>query len=542
MKIILIFFLFLLTISIASASSMNFLTKGFADTLYCKVNGNCTLETINAGNGIFENLTVFGGYFNTTVTNYDVTGNMDVNGNLTVHGEITNITSLIISGNITGDLIPALYGVDNLGSAAKVWAYIYGDGIYGYAVDTHLFAAESYFSDSFAGQWGTAADDDMTFKDDITVYGNADFNDNNGIILGTGHDSKLYYNATHLIIDAQQVGTSDMVLSARYIGIETGTPDSKIHMLGTSAATSSFKIERQSADFYGGYQWFQKGRAGGAAANDNDLTGGLIYSMYNSVPEQFDGAAIVGIVEDNTATTEGIGIKLWTTDDGTDWSFSNTPTMYLTGVGNVGIGGTPAVDKKFHVYGTNPGAPAIQFQNVNGHKWHMGGWTTADKFSITETDVEDWLNMDAVADVITMYKDTNIAGQLIITDGSYPVIRGKRTTTATNNVGSVGDFLRTTSNNMVDGFGVEFSFAIEDSSDIISSIASVSAERSGADNTGLLGFNVWKSGVKQSNLMTIDYNGSVTVTGNINISGNIKVDGCIQYNCTGGCITLGTCI
>jgi len=30
--------------------------------------------------------------------------------------------------------------------------------------------------------------------------------------------------------------------------------------------------------------------------------------------------------------------------------------------------------------------------------------------------------------------------------------------------------------------------------------------------------------------------------GNLNVSGNIYVDGCIQYNCSGGCITLGTCI
>ena len=36
--------------------------------------------------------------------------------------------------------------------------------------------------------------------------------------------------------------------------------------------------------------------------------------------------------------------------------------------------------------------------------------------------------------------------------------------------------------------------------------------------------------------------GNTIIKGNLNITKNIEVQGCIRYNCSGGCITLGTCI
>jgi hypothetical protein len=46
----------------------------------------------------------------------------------------------------------------------------------------------------------------------------------------------------------------------------------------------------------------------------------------------------------------------------------------------------------------------------------------------------------------------------------------------------------------------------------------------------------------ESDLNTyVDIAGDV-MTGNLEIQGNLNVTGCIRYNCSGGCITLGTCI
>lgn len=35
---------------------------------------------------------------------------------------------------------------------------------------------------------------------------------------------------------------------------------------------------------------------------------------------------------------------------------------------------------------------------------------------------------------------------------------------------------------------------------------------------------------------------SEVILGNVNITGNLVVTGCIQYNCSGSCVTLGDCI
>lgn len=45
-SIICIFIFIILSIFVTSETSMNFLTKGFADTLYCSINGDCINYTL----------------------------------------------------------------------------------------------------------------------------------------------------------------------------------------------------------------------------------------------------------------------------------------------------------------------------------------------------------------------------------------------------------------------------------------------------------------------------------------------------------------
>lgn len=66
-------FLVILILStlVYAETSYNFLTKGFADTLYCRINGNCVLNSLN--------VTTFNAV-NITAVNYNVTGVVNAYG------------------------------------------------------------------------------------------------------------------------------------------------------------------------------------------------------------------------------------------------------------------------------------------------------------------------------------------------------------------------------------------------------------------------------------------------------------------------------
>lgn len=73
---------------------------------------------------------------------------------------------------------------------------------------------------------------------------------------------------------------------------------------------------------------------------------------------------------------------------------------------------------------------------------------------------------------------------LNVVSSSYPVFRPTRTDTGTNNRAGASCFLHTTTNNMVDNFGVSMDYAIKDNAGTSNTIASIGALRAGADNTG----------------------------------------------------------
>jgi hypothetical protein len=86
----------------------------------------------------------------------------------------------------------------------------------------------------------------------------------------------------------------------------------------------------------------------------------------------------------------------------------------------------------------------------------------------------------------------------------------ERTTTTTNDVGASLLLKRTTSGDMVDGFGSFLTFQIRDNAGVDNIISAVSAIRSGADNSGRLVFNTATTGTLTEK-MTILPNGNVGI-------------------------------
>jgi hypothetical protein len=114
-----IFFLFLLFFIpvVLGVTSINTLTKGYADVLYCKQFGTCTLD----------NLTVIGTYFNASVVNYNITGDMYVTGTIYGGNFIGNITGYVESDPLSLHLDQttpqSIYGgVPNFSSGLMAYA------------------------------------------------------------------------------------------------------------------------------------------------------------------------------------------------------------------------------------------------------------------------------------------------------------------------------------------------------------------------------------------------------------------------------------
>ncbi|KKM21133.1 hypothetical protein LCGC14_1638470, partial [marine sediment metagenome] len=79
------------------------------------------------------------------------------------------------------------------------------------------------------------------------------------------------------------------------------------------------------------------------------------------------------------------------------------------------LGGAPDTAFKIKVYGTNPGAPTTQYQNVNNHKWHMGGFTTADSFGIARSGIRDYITINNATTLITFNAPSLFSDKVIFT-------------------------------------------------------------------------------------------------------------------------------
>ena len=83
-KAIIIFFMIVLVGGVMAETTMNFLTKGFADTLYCRVNAACNLAMLTVDSLTVYNLSVIGDIFNVTMNlvTWNITESFNVGGNL----------------------------------------------------------------------------------------------------------------------------------------------------------------------------------------------------------------------------------------------------------------------------------------------------------------------------------------------------------------------------------------------------------------------------------------------------------------------------
>jgi uncharacterized protein DUF2793/endosialidase-like protein len=86
------------------------------------------------------------------------------------------------------------------------------------------------------------------------------------------------------------------------------------------------------------------------------------------------------------------------------------------------------------------------------------------------------------------------AGQLFVGSGAYPPSRTERTTAVTAIVVGCHQLLATSSGNMLDGFGVNVNFAIQDDAAAINEIGNVVFSRSGSDNSGRFQVQPYNSG------------------------------------------------
>lgn len=83
-----------------------------------------------------------------------------------------------------------------------------------------------------------------------------------------------------------------------------------------------------------------------------------------------------------------------------------------------------------------------------------------------------------------------------------------RTTASTNNLNSSMFSKVTSTGDMVDGFGTGFVFAIQDNADVHNNIADLGAQRSGADDSGLIYFRTARSGTR-TQVITFDTDGRI---------------------------------
>ena len=105
----------------SSSSSINWLSRNYADTLYCQLNGDCTLRNLFlTGNASF-----IGSVFNITIINQNITGMLTVWGNVTAQnffgnfvGNGTGMTGVLLrdgSTNLTGDWDYGSKGIQGTG-------------------------------------------------------------------------------------------------------------------------------------------------------------------------------------------------------------------------------------------------------------------------------------------------------------------------------------------------------------------------------------------------------------------------------------------
>lgn len=105
----------------------------------------------------------------------------------------------------------------------------------------------------------------------------------------------------------------------------------------------------------------------------------------------------------------------------------------------------------------------------------------------------------------------NPGGLLHVKRATFPVLLGERTSASTNTASGAFLTRHTTTEDMVDGFGASYSFAIQDNAGVSNTIATIQGVRNGADNSGALDFRTYSSGGPGSSKLWIGSDGKVGI-------------------------------
>lgn len=111
-------------------------------------------------------------------------------------------------------------------------------------------------------------------------------------------------------------------------------------------------------------------------------------------------------------------------------------------------------------------------------------------------------------------------GGILVEGDSFPVSDFIRNTASTNLINSSWRLTGKTSADMADGFGTAMFWTIEDDAAVKNNIAFMSAERAGADNTGLFRMRVYEAGV--INQIWQASGKTMTITARSELSGAVK--------------------
>ncbi len=155
------------------------------------------------------------------------------------------------------------------------------------------------------------------------------------------------------------------------------------------------------------------------------------------------------------------------------------------------------------VYNTNTTS------GVGYYFWDGTKWTKLLDANST-TDDHDWYKETTTVAPTLITDDIYTEGKVRISTPNYPPLLVERTSTVTGGIAGIIRAKKSTTSNMVDGFGVRLDFAIEDNAGIDNEIAHIGAVRDGADNSGRLQIwteNAGVDGVK----MVVRPNGKVGI-------------------------------
>ena len=295
------------------------------------------------------------------------------------------------------------------------------------------------------------------------------------------------------------------ISSATYVGIGSTSPSSKLTVGGDINLTGALKINGNDYSQYfidsagnDGEIWISDGSGRGYWAPTTSL--GI--SGFGNI----NGAGVAGRLTYwtdtyNIAETDNL---FWATSTSRLGIGTTTPQYSLSVVGDINVTGT------YRINNTDYGQYfpyLITSSGTSGQIWKSDGsgagtWTNTSSLGIMPSGSTGqsmyytgsaWLATSTIFVSSSGYigiGTINPTGKLEVESSGYPVINGIRTSNNTDTFLSAMGVTHKTTADMVDGFGAGMTFAIQDNSNVLKSLASIGAVRDGYDLMGKMIFRI----------------------------------------------------